>query len=195
MKHKDFDLIVALSPSGGIGYLGGTPWPRLLGDLAMFKGTTSTTIDDSKYNAVIMGRSTWESIPKRNRPLAERLNVVVSSSAQRPDDDFEAVVQPTLDAALEYTASLPALERAFVVGGARLYEEALEHPALRYIYITRVHQEFPCDRRVRLGRKLLTDFVLVSRSPTIVERQDPNADRKDGPGKVSYHFELWRASR
>ena len=32
----------------------------------------------SAHNAVIMGRKTWESIPQEKRPLANRLNVILS---------------------------------------------------------------------------------------------------------------------
>ncbi|VDN26711.1 unnamed protein product [Dibothriocephalus latus] len=44
-----------------------------------FTKITSTATTD-KLNAVIQGRLTWESIPKKFRPLANRINIVVSST-------------------------------------------------------------------------------------------------------------------
>ncbi len=98
-------LIVACSPTNGIGQSGGLPW-RLKREMAYFKqvtlcpdlggpskqqqqqqsntrsarGSTST----SARNAVLMGRNTWESIPPRFRPLQGRTNVVISSKGD-PD--------------------------------------------------------------------------------------------------------------
>lgn len=55
------------------------PW-KLPGDMAYFRELTSRTADPGKQNAVVMGRKTWESIPPKFRPLAGRLNVVLSRS-------------------------------------------------------------------------------------------------------------------
>ena len=63
-------LILAVDPNGGIGYNNDLPWPKLAGDLPRFKSLTSG-------QAVIMGRNTWESLPKK--PLPNRLNFVVTS--------------------------------------------------------------------------------------------------------------------
>jgi len=46
---------------------------------------TTNTRDESKKNAVIMGRLTYESIPLKFRPLKGRLNVVLTSKS-----DFDA---------------------------------------------------------------------------------------------------------
>lgn len=47
-------------------------------EMTYFSRMTKRTKDSSKQNAVIMGRKTWESIPEKNRPLAGRINIVLS---------------------------------------------------------------------------------------------------------------------
>jgi len=84
-------LIVATTPSLGIGLHGTLPWPPLKADLAFFARVTKRVLppphpthtsqngsSKSRKNAVIMGRKTWESIPAKFRPLRGRINVVVS---------------------------------------------------------------------------------------------------------------------
>jgi dihydrofolate reductase len=51
-------------------------------DMALFAKLTKHTNDTNKQNAVVMGRKTWESIPEKNRPLSNRLNIVLSSLQQ-----------------------------------------------------------------------------------------------------------------
>ncbi|MDR0291154.1 MAG: dihydrofolate reductase, partial [Treponema sp.] len=70
----------------------------------------------------IMGRKTWESLPKR--PLPGRLNIVISQSlaatavaAAVPG----AVVLPSLQEAVQHCAGH---EKIFICGGAAIYREA-----------------------------------------------------------------------
>ena len=85
------NVIVASTPSGGIGKDGKLPW-ELPGDMAYFKEVTLRTATPAattpaggpsvaKRNAVVMGRKTWSSIPAKFRPLKGRLNVVLTSSS------------------------------------------------------------------------------------------------------------------
>ncbi|OJD36047.1 dihydrofolate reductase [Diplodia corticola] len=90
-------LIVAATPSLGIGKNGTLPWPQLKKEMAYFARVTKRVVGGAptsssnsssadtprphaaiRRNAVIMGRKTWESIPPRFRPLKDRVNVVVS---------------------------------------------------------------------------------------------------------------------
>ena len=58
--------------------------------MAYFKELTSRTVDPAKQNAVIMGRKTWESIPPKFRPLAGRLNIVLSRSEAQDENSAGA---------------------------------------------------------------------------------------------------------
>lgn len=78
--QKGLSIVAAVTPKWGIGAKGTIPW-RLPGDMALFKKLTSTVTDSSKMNAVIMGRTTWESIPAKFRPLPRRMNIILTSKA------------------------------------------------------------------------------------------------------------------
>ena len=85
-------LIVATTPSLGIGLRGTLPWPPLKSDLAFFARVTKRAppsgASNQMKNAVIMGRKTWESIPQRFRPLKDRINVVVTRSPEAFNSKF-----------------------------------------------------------------------------------------------------------
>lgn len=79
-----FSLIVAATKELGIGINGGLPW-RLPPDMAFFKKVTTTipkAYSSDLKNIVIMGRVTWESIPTKFRPLADRMNIIVSRNLE-----------------------------------------------------------------------------------------------------------------
>jgi dihydrofolate reductase / thymidylate synthase len=134
-------IVVAASDSGGIGFAGGLPWPRIPGDSAHFARVTSAVSVPGARNAVVMGRTTWESLPESARPLPGRLNIVVSSALAAPPD---VLVVPSLSAAL-VAARLAKVERVFIAGGARLYQEALVAPEVTQVVLTRVRCPGPFD--------------------------------------------------
>ena len=72
-------IIVAATKANGIGINGSLPW-RLPKEMKYFAQVTSNAVD-GRRNAVIMGRNTWESIPKKHRPLSNRYNIILSRNA------------------------------------------------------------------------------------------------------------------
>ncbi|RLL92955.1 hypothetical protein CFD26_100011, partial [Aspergillus turcosus] len=62
----------------GIGLNGTLPWPRIKTDMAFFARVTSRPPRPGTTNAIIMGRKTYDSLPQNLRPLAKRVNVVIS---------------------------------------------------------------------------------------------------------------------
>ncbi len=137
-----FDVVVAADLDWGIGKTNGLPWPKLAGDMAHFRRTT-TIADDGKLNAIVMGRKTWTSAEMDGKPLPKRLNVVITRTAAFAVP-AGVIVATSLDAAL--TASrAPNVDGIYVVGGAEIFREAFLHPDLRFIYLTRVEGRFGCD--------------------------------------------------
>lgn len=116
-------LIAAVSENGVIGVDGDLPW-RLSGDLVQFKRRTLG-------HAVLMGRKTWESIPRR--PLKKRLNVVMTRQIGYVAEGAEVV--GSLDEALRAAAG-HGVEEVFVIGGESIYAAAL--PRADRLVITHV---------------------------------------------------------
>jgi len=149
-KKISFKLIVAACEGNGIGKSGNLPW-RLKSEMAYFAKMTKTTEDSTKKNAVIMGRKTWQSIPEKFRPLKERLNVVLSTQSKQDvvgGDSPDVVVCNSLEEALssvEAAALDNKIESCWIIGGSSVYEEALKHPKLDKVYLTKILQEFDCD--------------------------------------------------
>lgn len=119
-------IVVAYDKNRAIGRNGDLPWGRSLSaDLAHFKKLT-------RGGNVIMGRKTFESIG--SRPLPERENIVISS---RPTGVKKVLTAMNLQSAL-------ALSRypTFIIGGARVYRDALKMPEIDTIYATEVDAAF-----------------------------------------------------
>ncbi len=138
-SHKVY-IIAAVDAKGGIGRGGALPW-RLKKEMRHFTETTRRTSDPRKQNMVVMGRTTWESVPEKYRPLPGRRNVVLTR--QRPYHAPGAIISDSLDEALGYADD--SIENIFIIGGAQVYSEALKHPALDGIYLTKIKKDFDCD--------------------------------------------------
>jgi dihydrofolate reductase len=127
-------LVLARARNGVIGKDGALPW-RLRSDMALFKATTL-------FKPVIMGRKTWDSLPRT--PLPGRLNLVLSrDGAFEPDG---ALVCETFDEALQIAreqASDDGADEICVIGGAAVFEAAW--PKARRLYITEVQAEVEGD--------------------------------------------------
>ena len=125
---------IARDRNGVIGKDGTLPW-RLKTDLANFRAVTMG-------KPVIMGRKTWESLPKK--PLPGRTNIVLSR-----DGSFEAkgaVVCDNFSEALSIAreqAAEDGADEVCVLGGASLFELALARA--QRIYLTEVDAEVEGD--------------------------------------------------
>ncbi len=116
-------FVVAVSKNGVIGRDGGLPW-RISADLKRFKQITMG-------KPVIMGRKTWEGLPKK--PLPGRTNVVITRQANY--DAPEAHVAADASAALKI-AKAEGAEEIAVIGGGEIF--GMFMPLADRIYLSEV---------------------------------------------------------
>ena len=105
-------------------------------DMKRFK---KITIGSGK-NVVIMGRKTWESIPRGYKPLPERINIVISKN-----EDYEcvgAIVCTSFQNALK-CCNEKIIDEIFVIGGETLYDECFKTytKIINRIYLTKIHKK------------------------------------------------------
>jgi len=136
-----FSIIAAADQNMGIGIGNKLPW-RLKGDMQYFQYVT-TEAEQGKVNAVIMGRKTWESLPEKSRPLKDRVNIVLSRGYA--DVPTGVLVVNSLEDALSQLWHDETVDKIFVIGGASVYAQALNHPDCDRIYLTEVMDKYECD--------------------------------------------------
>ena len=124
----NISIIVAIAQNNAIGKDNDLIW-HISDDLKRFKALTSG-------HTVIMGRNTWNSLPRR--PLPKRRNIVLTHDVTFAEEGAEVAhsLQQVLDMVRDE-------EEAFIMGGAAVYRQFL--PFVNHIYVTWVWQDFDAD--------------------------------------------------
>ena len=173
-----FDIVVAHDLNNGIGKDNTLVW-KLPEDMARFKKITTSTQDEMKQNVVIMGRKTYESIPKKFRPLPNRINLVISRTKVYKEDNTHCC--SSIEQALEKSNQLHSeqtIERIFCIGGSQLYREMITHPLCNHLYITKIHKTFNCD----------AFFPSYTDTFKCIESQSNKLSQNE---TLSYQFQTW----
>lgn len=126
-------LIVAMSANRVIGINNSLPW-HLPNDLKYFKQATMG-------KPIVMGRKTFESIGK---PLPGRRNIVITRDTDYQAEGIDVVT--SLEAAIslgEDICLVDGQEEVMVIGGAQIYQLALEKADR--LYVTHVDAEINGD--------------------------------------------------
>lgn len=161
-------IIVATAKNNVIGNKGDIPWlGQMPADMKYFAEKTSG-------QAVIMGRTTYLSIPAKYRPLPNRLNLVLS-----PENiaDEGVVTFQSLQSAIEH--GLAQNKEVYISGGGSIYKEAL-------------NGQYPIDRVYRtlidLDAEGDTFFPELDADWQLVSEDCHQADEKN---KFDYCFQIY----
>jgi len=150
------NIIVAYcKKNNGIGFQNTIPW-HLKSELQYFKEVTSMKNEgQTMNNIVIMGRKTWDSLPRK--PLPNRTNIILSKSTS---DEYKSNIENDYNATYVKSNLINCIEEIyytngfvntniFVIGGAQIYEQMMIYAdGKEYninIYATEVYEEYECD--------------------------------------------------
>jgi dihydrofolate reductase len=125
---KPLSIIVAIAQNNAIGKNNDLLW-HIPEDMKRFKKITSG-------HTVIMGKRTFESLPKR--PLPNRRNIVIT------DIPSEVINGCVMAYSIEEAIQLADAENEnFIIGGGSVYRQFM--PFCQKLYITQVKKDFDAD--------------------------------------------------
>ena len=178
-----FSFIVAMTSKGGIGKNNDLPWylpkdfkhftdistntnekdliensftsfvPTTINN-KLFNGKVKENEIKNKINACIMGRKTYDSIPKKFKPLKNRINIVLTSSKVPSEPDKNLFYFNSLEEIINFCESLREtnefninLNEAFVIGGSNVFNNFCKDYSdrVKAIYLTLLHTDIECD--------------------------------------------------
>ena len=141
--------ILACDETWGIGKDGDMPWPHNSADLKWFK---EKTIGD----VVVMGKSTWDSLPFK--PLKKRQNLIVTSSKLEPGvTDYQFVKFSEINQKL---STICQTKDIWVIGGAKLIEGLLD--SIDEFHLSQIMGVYNCD--TFLPKELIKERYLLTQS-------------------------------
>jgi len=162
MTNKKISIFVAIAENYAIGKNNDLLW-HISKDLKRFKRLT-------KGHYVVMGKSTYFSLP--NRPLPHRTNMVITDVPGEQIDD--CLMAYSIEEAIE---KMDPEKENFIIGGGSIYRQFM--PYAQKLYITRVHKAFEADT---FFPEILPDAWQLTNSQLI--DNDPQND-------FSYSFEIY----
>jgi len=153
-----YNMIVAYDEQRGIGKNNTLPWyfPE---DLKRFSKLTK----GSGNNAIVMGRNTWDSLPKK--PLPKRDNLILSTTLKSVKENNDNTKLFSNTKTLDDYCKEQKYETVWIIGGSQVYKELLTVFNIDTIYVTQIHKVYQCDT----GFPTLDDWNLISTEDTMID--------------------------
>ncbi len=180
-------LIMAVDEAGGIGYKGSLPKWNMKDDLDFFKRVTMN-------NTVIMGSTTYTSLPKSRRPLEGRFNIVLSRNPRdfllrstNESTTLEEIANKNLRITSETNLKklcsmipdcfmMPENNKIFVIGGSQIFD--LFSDDCNAMYVSYIKGTYESDIRLDVNRyvsRFTHSSVLVEDSKLKIVKYWKNA--------------------
>ena len=146
-----FELILTIDLNNGIAKNGEIPWYIKDVDI-FFKEMTLN-------NIIIMGKKTYFSLHKKNRPYKDRLNIVLTRNPQEYNDlsllHNNLYFAKNLGMALRIV-TLNKSKKIFFIGGLSVFNNY--HNLCNILWIIRLKKKYNCDLKIDFNN-LIKNFI------------------------------------
>ena len=136
-----FELIITIDMNNGISKNGEIPWYIKDYDI-FFKNKTIN-------NIIIMGKKTYFSLHKKNRPYKDRINIVLTRNPQEYSDLMDIYNNlffvKNLGMALRIV-TLNKLKKVFFIGGLKVFNNY--NNLCNIIWIAKIKKNYNCDLKI-----------------------------------------------
>lgn len=171
ITYPKFNIIYARDSACGIGKNNKLPWKIPIGDRNHFITWTTVGIYSTTNvkNYVIMGKNTYNSLCEYKCNMSNRTCIVISKSML--DKYSDGIITNTMENPVIIKSSLneallhcdnntdDKILNINVIGGLKLYEEAINHPSVEYVSETILYKHFNND--TWLPHDFLKNFICV----------------------------------
>ena len=134
-----YHAIVCHDLQGGIAKEGTIPW-KAPKDLRWFRQQTK-----GPGKAVVMGRKTWDSLPKK--PLDGRINLILTGSISKIvwNPQTQIGFFPNINDLILWIAYNKDITDVYIIGGAIIFRELLQRVPIQHLWVTQIMADFNCD--------------------------------------------------
>jgi dihydrofolate reductase len=138
----NYNLIVAICKERGIGYKGTIPW-HIKEDMRYFSKLTRGI--NGEKNAIIMGSTTWNSLP--NKYLPNRNNLILSYTVKIHKIMSNGYIIKSFDNINDIInfCNIMKYDNNWIIGGASIYKQFLDKNIINKCYITNIDKVYDCD--------------------------------------------------
>lgn len=158
---KNINIILSHSKNFVIGYDNNIPW-FYEEEFQYFNNTT--TSKTNKKNAVIIGYNTFNNI---QTSLKNRINVIIDKTVDETIIKNELVFVNSLSRAILYCKNNDEINDIFIIGGEKIYNEALKRNDINNLYICYVNIDIIGNKYI--NKDYLENYTLTNRYNCINE--------------------------
>jgi dihydrofolate reductase len=135
--YDELNMIVAHERNLGIGYNGHIPW-YISEDLRYFRNLTKDSI-------IVMGRTTYDSIPSNRKPLKDRINIVLTTTPDkyRSYDNLVYTNEYQLYNWINHFSKNTDYKKVFIIGGQEIYKKWINK--VDNLYVTYIDKNYNCN--------------------------------------------------
>lgn len=157
-------------------------------------------------NIVVMGKNTWNSLPKKYKPLKDRINIVISNELYNSIDEENTFVYRNFEDFYKSVITVGnqtsftdnkknekhIVNEIFIIGGSKLYNHVIKEYQINKLYLTEIVDKTKVKKtlesKVYFPEIKIDDYHLLSERKIMTKKY--STSYYNVPDKISCNFKV-----